>query len=119
MKFLRPAGLVQDLSHVGFGERAKRFALIIDDLKVCYALLALTRVSLTQADSRKITFDRSLTSARRPARVSCAIFSVYPLGLVPDRFLRTFLQVSARRVPRLFSPSSKRRVRPLCRIHSV
>ena len=35
MKFLRPAGLVQDLSHVGFGERAKRFALVIDDLKVC------------------------------------------------------------------------------------
>lgn len=35
MKFLRPAGLVQDLSQVGFGERAKRFALVIDDLKVC------------------------------------------------------------------------------------
>lgn len=34
MQFLRPAGLVQDLSHVGFGERAKRFALVIDDLKV-------------------------------------------------------------------------------------
>ncbi|BGP56037.1 hypothetical protein JCM8202_005181 [Rhodotorula sphaerocarpa] len=36
MQFLRPAGLVQDLSHVGFGERAKRFALVIDDLKVTY-----------------------------------------------------------------------------------
>ncbi|KAG0653949.1 hypothetical protein C6P46_002056 [Rhodotorula mucilaginosa] len=36
MKFLRPAGLVQDLSHVGFGERAKRFTLVIDDLKVTY-----------------------------------------------------------------------------------
>lgn len=36
MAFLRPAGLVQDLSHVGFGERAKRFALVIDDLKVTY-----------------------------------------------------------------------------------
>lgn len=33
-KFLGPAGLVQDLSHVGFGERAKRFALVIDDCKV-------------------------------------------------------------------------------------
>ncbi|BGO92150.1 hypothetical protein NBRC10512_000881 [Rhodotorula toruloides] len=36
MSFLRPAGLIQDLSHVGFGERAKRFALVVDDLKVTY-----------------------------------------------------------------------------------
>ncbi|GAA5826560.1 hypothetical protein JCM11251_002428 [Rhodosporidiobolus azoricus] len=34
--FLEPTGLTQDLSHVGFGKRAKRFALVIDDLKVTY-----------------------------------------------------------------------------------
>lgn len=34
LAWLKAAGLVQDLSHVGFGERAKRFALIVDDLKV-------------------------------------------------------------------------------------
>ncbi|GAA5971028.1 hypothetical protein JCM11641_004118 [Rhodosporidiobolus odoratus] len=34
--FLEPAGLTQDLSRVGFGKRAKRFALVIDDLKVTY-----------------------------------------------------------------------------------
>ncbi|GAA5931360.1 hypothetical protein JCM3775_005004 [Rhodotorula graminis] len=36
LKFLEPAGLTQDLSHVGFGVRAKRFALVVDDLKVTY-----------------------------------------------------------------------------------
>ncbi|GAA6058956.1 hypothetical protein JCM10212_002908 [Sporobolomyces blumeae] len=36
LKWLKEAGLSQDLSHVGFGERAKRFAMIVDDLKVTY-----------------------------------------------------------------------------------
>ncbi|GAA5910419.1 thioredoxin peroxidase AHP1 [Sporobolomyces salmoneus] len=36
LKWLKEAGLSQDLSAVGFGERAKRFALILDDLKVTY-----------------------------------------------------------------------------------
>lgn len=34
LSWLKAAGLTQDLSHVGFGERSARFALIIDDLVV-------------------------------------------------------------------------------------
>lgn len=34
LAWLKATGLTQDLSHVGFGERAKRFALVVDDLKV-------------------------------------------------------------------------------------
>ncbi|KAI5480180.1 peroxiredoxin 5, atypical 2-Cys peroxiredoxin [Pseudohyphozyma bogoriensis] len=37
LAWLDAAGLSQDLSKMGFGTRAKRFALIIDDLKVTYA----------------------------------------------------------------------------------
>ncbi|ORY57998.1 Redoxin [Leucosporidium creatinivorum] len=36
LAWLKAAGLTQDLSHVGFGERSARFAAIIDDLKVTY-----------------------------------------------------------------------------------
>ncbi|KDE07690.1 hypothetical protein MVLG_02149 [Microbotryum lychnidis-dioicae p1A1 Lamole] len=36
LTWLEAAGLVQDLSHVGFGKRSKRFAAIINDLKVEY-----------------------------------------------------------------------------------
>ncbi|KAK4051382.1 peroxiredoxin type-2 [Microbotryomycetes sp. JL201] len=36
LTWLEKAGLVQDLSAVGFGKRASRFALVIDDLKVTY-----------------------------------------------------------------------------------
>lgn len=34
--WLEAAGLTQDLSKVGFGTRAKRFAAVIDDGKVTY-----------------------------------------------------------------------------------
>ncbi|TNY20683.1 Redoxin [Rhodotorula diobovata] len=44
LKFLEPAGLTQDLSHVGFGVRAKRFALIVDDLKASLPLILVTYV---------------------------------------------------------------------------
>ena len=36
LTWLEKAGLVQDLSHVGFGKRSARFAAVIDDLKVSY-----------------------------------------------------------------------------------
>ncbi|KAK4705109.1 alkyl hydroperoxide reductase 1, partial [Phenoliferia sp. Uapishka_3] len=36
LAWLDAAGLSQDLSHVGFGKRASRFAAVIDDLKVTY-----------------------------------------------------------------------------------
>ncbi|KAL8291854.1 hypothetical protein RQP46_002112 [Phenoliferia psychrophenolica] len=36
LTWLDAAGLSQDLSHVGFGKRAARFAAVIDDLKVTY-----------------------------------------------------------------------------------
>ncbi|KAM0751607.1 Redoxin [Meredithblackwellia eburnea MCA 4105] len=36
LAWLDAADLSQDLSKVGFGKRAKRFALVIDDLKVTY-----------------------------------------------------------------------------------
>ncbi|SCV69953.1 BQ2448_1347 [Microbotryum intermedium] len=39
LTWLESAGLVQDLSHVGFGKRSKRFAAIINDLKA--SLVAL------------------------------------------------------------------------------
>jgi len=35
--WLKEAGLTQDLTALGLGVRAKRFALIIDDMKVTYA----------------------------------------------------------------------------------
>ena len=36
LKWLEPTGLSQDLTKMGMGVRAKRFALVIDDLKVTY-----------------------------------------------------------------------------------
>lgn len=35
-KWLGACGLTQDMSAMGFGVRSKRFAMVIDDLKVTY-----------------------------------------------------------------------------------
>lgn len=40
LTWLKEAGLTQDLSSVGFGERAKRFALLVDDLKVRFSVFS-------------------------------------------------------------------------------